>query len=74
GAQRRRVDPHLDRPARRLRAAARAPGGGAPEQRAPARGVPAPLLRLRGGHRRDRGAGRRGLPRGAAVHRRPGGL
>ncbi|CAA9271055.1 MAG: 3-dehydroquinate dehydratase II, partial [uncultured Arthrobacter sp.] len=74
--QRRRLHPHLDRHRRRAGRRGPARGGGPPEQRAPARGLPAHLLHLRGRRRRDRGGGNRGIPvrggapRGAAG--RPG--
>ena len=46
--QRRRLHAHLHRPARRARGRERPRVRGAPQQRAPARGVPAPLLPVGG--------------------------
>ena len=48
---------HLGRAARRPRGAEQPAGRGAHQQHPQARGVPAPLLRLRGGRRRHRRAG-----------------
>ncbi|CAA9431270.1 MAG: 3-dehydroquinate dehydratase II, partial [uncultured Pseudonocardia sp.] len=69
GAQRGVVDPHVRGGPRRLRPAHGAARGGAHLQRAPARGVPPPLLRLRRRHRGDRRAGRHRVRARAALPR-----
>src|SRR3712207_2581098 len=73
GAQPGRLVAHLGGAARRAGDADRTARGGAHQQHPQARGVPAPLLRVRGGRRGDRGAGCAGVRAGTALARGAGG-